>query len=73
MSFFRKRPEKYTQERALNDGSVKSRTFDNLNVEENDEKQVQELFSEIKKDIDLGNELLVLFDEKCRATHIPVP
>jgi len=73
MSFFRKKPEKYKKERTLKDDFVKPRSFDNIGLEDNNQNQVDEIFSQIKKDIELGNDLLNLFDEKCRATHIPVP
>ena len=73
MSFFKEKPEKYRKERRLYDDFNKPRTFDNINLEDNDEKQIKEIFDKIKEDINLGNELLVLFDEKCRATHVPVP
>lgn len=73
MSFFRQKPKKYKKERELNDDSVKNRSFDNTDIESNNEKEVAKLFSDIKEDIDLGNELLQLFDDKCRATYVPVP
>ena len=73
MSFFRKKPEKYKKERTLEDDFVKPRSFDNIDLEDNNQNQVDEIFNQIKKDIELGNDLLNLFDEKCRATHIPVP
>lgn len=73
MSFFREKPEKFKKERSLYDDTPKPRTFDNLNIEDSEEKKVQEIFSKIEDEIKLGNELLRLFDEKCRATHIPVP
>ena len=73
MGFFRKKPEPFKKERSLDDTYIKPRSFDNNNIEDNDQAIIEELFSTIKEDINLGNELLALFEEKCRATHIPVP
>ena len=73
MSFFGKKPEKYKKDRSLNDEFIKPRSLDNVNSEGSNEEEIAKLFAQIKEDIELGNELLALFDKKCRATHVPVP
>ncbi len=44
MSFFRKKPETFKRDRKLSEESVAKRIVDNNNIEDNDEKEIQDLF-----------------------------
>ena len=75
MSFFREKPEKYRKERRLYDDFNKPRTFDNINLEDNDEKQIKEIFEISKAEISniekyyensLQNFLVTNFEERLK-------
>ena len=72
MGIFSKKPKPFERERSLTEDPPKGSPVINTNIEDEAEKEVQEIFSDIKDNIMLSNELLNLLDEKCRATHVPV-
>jgi len=72
MGIFSKKPKPFERERSLTEDPPKGSPVINTNIEDEAEKEVQEIFSDIKDNIILSNELLNLLDEKCRATHVPV-
>lgn len=73
MSLFSRKPEKYKKQRTLQDGHVKSVRRENTDQDDELENLATEVFSSIGENINLANDLLPLFEEKSRATHIPVP
>ena len=73
MSLFFRKPEKYRRQRTLQDGHIKSVRRENTDQDDELENLATEVFSSIGENINLANDLLPLFEEKSRATHIPVP
>ena len=73
MSLFSRKPEKYRKQRTLQDGYIKSVRRENTDQDDELENLATEVFSSIAENINLANDLLPLFEEKSRATHIPVP
>jgi hypothetical protein len=73
MGLFAKKPGKYKKERVLQDNFNKPVRRENTNQEDLAEELAKNTFGPIKRNIDLANKLLPLFEEKCRATHIFVP
>ncbi len=73
MSVFGKKPEKERKTRYIQDDRIKPRSLANISQEDEALSGSKKVFDELKENINLGNELLDLLDEKCKASHIPVP
>ena len=71
---FRKKPSKYVRDRTLTDGKPSGLVDRVLPSQEiSGSEQAGPTFALLADNINLANEVLPLFEEKCRATHIPVP
>jgi len=73
MGIFSRGPGKAKRDRILSDEFPERESVDNTNKEDNEQELVEKAFSEVRENINLANRLMPLFEEKCRATHIPVP
>ena len=73
MSLFSKKPGEFKKARSLNDNFTKPVVREETSVDDQLENLAKEIFDPIKENIDIANKLLPILEEKCRATHIPVP
>lgn len=73
MGIFSRGPNKAKRNRMLSDEFPERESIDNTNKEDNEQELIEEAFSGVRENIKLANRLMPLFEDKCRATHIPVP
>jgi hypothetical protein len=73
MGIFSKGPDKAKRDRSLSDEFPERESIDNTNRKDSEQELVEKAFSGVRENIELANKIMPLFEDKCRATHIPVP